>query len=74
MSDRVILKPGATVAVGDRHYSLSQVLDLETILVHDGQSGEMKQLKIDALAPVAPPPEELSPPGEADLVMVADTL
>ena len=74
MSNRVILKPGAPVAVGDRQYRLSQVLDLETVLVHDGQSGDIKRLRIDELAPVAPPLEGLSPTGEADLMMVADTL
>ena len=53
MSERVVLRPGATVAADGRHYRIHQVLDLETVLVHDSQSGELKRLKISDLTPVA---------------------
>lgn len=74
MSERVVLKPGITVAVGEHHYNISQVLDLETVLVQDHQSGELKRLKIGDLAPIVLEPETSPPKGEADLVMAADAL
>jgi hypothetical protein len=42
------------VAANGRHYRIHQGLDLETVLVHDSQSGELKRLKIGDLTPVAP--------------------
>jgi putative transposase len=48
------------------------MLDLETVLVHDSQSGEAKRLKIRDLAPVGPPPETRVPTGAVDLVSVPE--
>ena len=73
MSERVVLKPGATVAVGERQYSIAHVLDLETVLVHDRQSGDTKLLKVSELAPVGLPSAARPLAGEADLVVIADT-
>jgi putative transposase len=52
MRERVVLKPGALVAVGDQHYRLHQILDLETVLAHDSQSGDVTRLRISELTPV----------------------
>ena len=30
--ERIVLQPGAEVAIGARHYRISQILDLETVL------------------------------------------
>lgn len=47
---------------------------METVLVQDHQSGELKRLKIGDLAPIVLEPETSPPKGEADLVMAADAL
>jgi len=52
MSERVVVKPGATVAVGERPYRIHQILDLETVLAQDPQSGETVRLKVADLQPV----------------------
>jgi putative transposase len=70
--DRIVLQPGAEVAIGARHYRISQILDLETVLAHDCQSGEPRQCKVSELAPMLLP-ADLSPSAEVeDLVGIAD--
>ncbi len=52
MSERVILKPGAEVSLGGQRFCIEQILDLETVLAREVDSGQVKPLKVHALAPV----------------------
>ena len=72
MSERVVLKPGTEVQVGAHLCRIHQVLDLETVLIQDSQSGEVKRLKVDELAPVAPPTHTGRPTDEVELVEVSE--
>ena len=46
--ERIVLQPGAEVAIGARHYRISQILDLETVLAHASQAESSAQYSIPA--------------------------
>jgi hypothetical protein len=58
--------------IGGLQYRIHQVLDLEAVLVHDSQAGELKRLKIGDLTPVTPQAELFPSTGEVDLVGISD--
>jgi putative transposase len=57
MARRMRLEPGAWVALQGRRFCISQVLDLETVLVQDTELGKTRPAKIDDLQPYESPPE-----------------
>lgn len=67
-----MLKPGALVAAGARHYGIHQILDLDTVLAHDSQSGDVKRLTISELAPIFPQAETRPSSGAVDLARISD--
>jgi hypothetical protein len=72
MRERLVLKPGAPVMAGDRQYRIHRILDLDTVLAHDSQSGEVTRLPVSALVPVIPETATRPPPVVVDLVRIAD--
>jgi putative transposase len=60
------------MAADGRHYRIHQVIDLETVLVHDSQTGELQRLKIGDLTPATPQAEPSPPAGDVDLVGISD--
>ena len=63
------LQSGAWVMVAGRRCCIEQVLDLETVLVTDAETAEVRRAKIRDLKPVASIPETLS---EAEIDDLAD--
>jgi putative transposase len=72
MSERMVLKPGVKVRIGGHQCIIQQVLDLETVLGQDCQSGEVKRLKVSELAPVIPPAHAPQSIDDVELVKVPD--
>jgi putative transposase len=72
MSERLVLKPGASITAGNRHYRIHRILDLGTVLAHDIQSGEVTRLQVSALASVIPETAKRPPPAVVDLVWITD--
>ena len=72
--ERIRLTPGAEVAVGARHYQIDQVLDLETVLAHDLESGKLSRFKVSDLGPVITPSDPPHPAGEEDLVGISEAM
>ncbi len=70
-SERVVLKSGIEVRVREQLYRIRQILDLETLLVDDPQSGQTRQLKISELESMITPSETLPPMG-VDLAQISD--
>ncbi len=54
-SSSFVIRPGAEVLVGKRPGFITHVLDLESALVRDAESGEIKRTKLSQLQPVAMP-------------------
>jgi putative transposase len=72
MSERLVLKPGASITAGNRHYRIHRILDLGTVVAHDIQSGEVTRLQVSALASVIPETAKRPPPAVVDLVWITD--
>jgi putative transposase len=72
MSERVVLKLGAAVGVNNRDYRIHQVVDLETVLVQDSESGDIKRLKIDELGPMVLQTDTPLPTAEVELLEVPE--
>lgn len=51
MNPRLVLQPGAVVTAGGRAYRITQVLDLETLLATETETGKTSRLRISELAP-----------------------
>jgi putative transposase len=71
---RMSLKPGTEVAVGARPYRISHILDFETILAHDLQTGEVKPFKISELVPVIAPSNPPQTTGEEELMGISEAM
>lgn len=69
---RLSLQPGAWALVAGRRCCIHQVVDLETVLVTDAETGEMRRAKVRDLKPVEPIPEILSEAEADDLADIAD--
>ncbi len=63
------LQSGAWVVVEGRHSCIRQILDLETVLVKDAETGEVRRSKVRDLKPVESIPET---PSEAEVEDLAD--
>jgi putative transposase len=74
MSEHVVFTPGATVAVGERPYRIHHILDLETVLAQDLQSGEAVRLKVADLQPVIPQAEIPPLTDVVELAQVPDSV
>lgn len=70
---RLSLQPGAWTLVEGRRCCIHQVLDLETVLVTDTETGEMRRAKVCDLTPVEPIPEVRSEAEADDLADIEDT-
>jgi putative transposase len=68
----MVLKPGIEVRVGNQHYRIRQILDLETVLVEDSQDGQTRRFKINELEPLMTPSETPSPMGQVELAQISD--
>ncbi len=66
---RLCLQSGAWTMVEGRRCCIHQVLDLETVLVTDAQTGDVRRAKIRDLKPVEPIP---ATPSEAEVDDLAD--
>ncbi len=66
---RLHLQPGASVVINGQRFRITQVMDLETVLVEDVETGQARQAKMHALQP-----EGLSPqtPGKAESVELVE--
>lgn len=53
MNPRLVLQPGVVVTARGRTYRISQVLDLETLLAIDTETGKTSHLPISELTPAA---------------------
>lgn len=51
MNPRLVLQPGAVVTAGGRAYRITQVLDLETLLATETETGKTSRLRLSELAP-----------------------
>ena len=69
---RLSLQPGAWTLVEGRRCCIHQVLDLETVLVTDTETGAMRRAKVRDLKPVEPIPEVRSEAEVDDLAEIAD--
>ena len=70
---RLSLQPGAWALVEGRRCCIHQILDLETVLVTDTETGEMRRAKVRDLKPVGPSPEVSSAAEADDLADIEDT-
>ena len=69
---RLSLQPGAWTLVEGRRCCIHHVLDLETVLVTDTETGAMRRAKVRDLKPVEPIPEVRSAAEVDDLADIAD--
>src|SRR2546425_6047045 len=69
MERRLHLQPGASVIIEGQRSRITQVMDLETVLVEDVETAKARQVKIQEVQP-----EGLSPemPGKAESVELVD--
>lgn len=72
MKGRIVLKPDSEVSAGGQRYRISQIVDLETVLAYELASGEVRQLKIVELEPIAPQDSAVPAPGAIELLTVSD--
>lgn len=61
MAEGLAIEPGVEVIISERRYKITQVLDLERVLVRDMATGEARQFRLIELRPA--PPLSTSPPG-----------
>lgn len=54
MVERLTPQPGVEVIVGERRYQITQVLDLEQVLVRDVATGEAQSVRLTELRPAPP--------------------
>jgi hypothetical protein len=54
MAGMVELRPGVTVQCGDHRYLITHLLDLESVLAREEQSGEIERLYLKDLAATQP--------------------
>lgn len=51
MERRLHLQPGAYVSIGEQRFRITQVIDLETVLIEEVETGQARQAKIHELQP-----------------------
>ncbi len=69
MERRLHLQPGASVIIEGQRSRITQVMDLETVLVEDVETAKARQVKIQELQPEGLSPET---PGKAESVELVD--
>jgi hypothetical protein len=67
-----ITTPGVEVMVGARRYQISQVLDLEQVLVRDLQSGDIRQIPFSDLRPLSLDEVQKTAASEHDAQQLSD--
>lgn len=69
---RLHFQPGSWAVVEGRHVCIRQVLDLETVLVKDPQTGETRPAKVRELQPQGSDPSIPAVTGAADLAEITE--
>jgi putative transposase len=69
---RLHLQPGAYVVIEGRRSRITQVMDLETVLVEDVETGQARQVKIQELQPEGLRPETPVQVESVELVEITD--
>jgi putative transposase len=69
---RLSLQPGAWILVAGRRCCIHQVVDLETVLVTEAETGAMRRAKVRDLTPAEAIPEIFSAAESDDLAEIAE--
>ena len=72
MTERLQIKPGVEVMVDVRRYQISQVLDLEQVLVRDLESGDTRPVPLSELRPVSLDDVQKTVAPERDVQQLSD--
>ena len=72
MERRLHLQPGAYVSIGEQRFRITQVIDLETALIEDVETGEARPVKIRELQPEGTSPQTPVKTQSVELVEITD--
>jgi putative transposase len=73
MNAELKVRPGLAVIAGARRYQIEKVVDLESVLARDLETGEVQRLRFNQLAPAsAVKPEAAMAPAEPDPQQVSE--
>lgn len=66
-SSKLSLQPGAPVEFEGRRYTIRRIVDLDTVLIADNQSGDIRSIRIEALQSAMAPPRLVTTPDLTDI-------
>jgi putative transposase len=69
---RLHLQPGAYVSIGEQRFRIAQVIDLETVLIEDVETGQARAVKIRELQPKGMSPQTPVGTQSVELVEITD--
>jgi putative transposase len=69
---RLHLQPGAYVSIGEQRFRITQVIDLETVLIEDVETGQARPVKIRELRPEGRSPQTPVRTQRVELVEITD--
>lgn len=72
MERRLHLQPGAYVSIGEQRFRITQVIDLETVLIEDVETGQARPVKIRELRPEGMSPQTPVKTQSVELVEITD--
>jgi putative transposase len=69
---RLHLQPGAYVSIGAQRFRITQVIDLETVLIEDVETGQARPVKIRELQPEGVSPQTPVKAQSVELIEITD--
>ena len=72
MERRLHLQPGAYVSIEEQRFRITQVIDLETVLIEDVETGQARPVKIRELQPEGVSPQTPVKAQRVELVEITD--
>lgn len=72
MERRLHLQPGAYVRIGEQRFRITQVINLETVLIEDVETGQARPVKIRELQPEGMSPQTPVKTQSVELVEITD--
>lgn len=64
---KLLLQPGAQVEFNGRRYTIRRIVDFDTVLIADNQSGDIRSIRIEALQSVLVPASPTAAPDLTDI-------
>jgi putative transposase len=69
---RLHLQPGAYVSIGEQRFRITQIIDLETVLIEDVETGQARPVKIRELRPEGTNPQTPVKTHSVEFVEITD--